>query len=247
VEELVKDVCPNHEKCVVLVDSLEKIKGSGEQAEAVFESVRILFEQHSQVLKLPQVHVVYSIAPFVLEQNRQLPALLGGAVAVQLPSVHVFERNSTDPDQAGVARLRDLLSKRFADWQDFFTPEQVNQVIANTGGDLRDFMRALQVCLAGVKPSQPRVNERDLEVAWGQIRPTLSIPVEHMVWMTRITNTHLPELREKDKISATLLEKYLSTKHILAYLNGETWYGLHPLVRQSILSQAKAHASPAAT
>ena len=234
VSEFSRELCPDGEKCVLLIDSLEKLTGVADKAEQVYESVLSVFSQQSEALKLPLVHVVYSIAPYVLNQNRQLPTLLGGAVAVQLPSVHVFKRNSYEPD-AGVGQIMQLLEKRCPDWREFFDEPDVRQFAQDSGGDLRDFLRGLQVCLTGLNPSHPRANGSDWAYARSQIKPNTAIDLEHMRWMARIDATHGAELEKP--ITPLILERYLSTKHVLAYLNGDTWYGLHPLIRDEVLAR----------
>jgi hypothetical protein len=180
--------------------------------------------------------VVYSIAPYVLNQNRQLPALLGGAVAVQLPSVHVFKEKSNHAD-AGVDQILAMLTKRCPDWQAFFDLNDVRRWALDCGGDLRDFLRGLQICLTALSDTQPKATAVQWGLARSQIKPNMAIERAHIQWMARIDASHGAEL--DDQINALVLERYLSTKHVLAYLNGDTWYGLHPLIRDAVLAQSK--------
>lgn len=235
VQDFSRELCHGGEKCVLLIDSLEKLTGVADKAELVYESVLTLFSQQSEALKLPLVHVVYSIAPYVLNQNRQLPALLGGAIAVQLPSVHVFKRNSYLED-SGVDQIMQLLGKRCPDWREFFDEQDVRAIARDCGGDLRDFLRGLQVCLTGLNDEKPRAVAEDWDYARSQIKPNTAIDIKHMRWMARLDESHSAELA--DPITPLVLERYLSTKHVLAYLNGDTWYGLHPLIRDEVLKRA---------
>jgi hypothetical protein len=254
VQEFSRELCPNGEKCVLLIDSLEKLTGVADKAELVYASVLQLFSQQSEALKLPLVHVVYSIAPYVLNQNRHLPAMLGGAVAVQLPSVHVFkpvhksDGSGLEPDSTGIDHIVELLGKRCPDWRDFFDEADVRDLARDCGGDLRDFLRGLQVCLTGLSPTKHKALAEDWAYARSQLKPNIGIDLKHMQWMARIDKSQGAELQEP--ITPLLLERYLSTKHILAYLNGDTWYGVHPLIRKDVLARtqaAESHASkPAA-
>ena len=223
---------PIGKKIVLLVDSLEKFPEKTGSDGKPQDSVLALF-QNAHALKLPLVHVVYSISYLVYEQNRQLPAQLGGAIAVNLSSVHVFEHHSTRPDAAGLLRMKELLTKRYAPWPEFFTEAQIHAAIENTGGDLRDFMRVLQVALLSHRvPNTLRITDVDLAYGYDQIRPSLAIDGHHVGWMTRLQASHEPELG--DPIDFTVLNRYLQTKHVLAYLNGKTWYALHPLIRVEV-------------
>lgn len=236
IAELSNELCGTDTKCVLLIDQLEKIDGNGSNTEEVLSSVLNLFANHSDALQLPLVHAVYSIPPYVLEQNKNLAAVLGATATVQLPSVHVFQRESSEADPVYVARVVDLVARRCPDWQAFFSLEQLETLILETGGDLRDLLRALQNCLLKISGSTPRVNDEAMDFARSQVRPTLVIPIEHMVWMARIDASHRAETNEQ--FSALLFEKYLTTKHVLAYLNGQTWYGLNPLIRQEVIAQS---------
>ena len=51
---------PNR-KVVLLVDSVEQIRGVGTEAMAIYESVRNLFFGHAEHLKVPLLHIVYTI------------------------------------------------------------------------------------------------------------------------------------------------------------------------------------------
>ena len=52
-------------KVVLLVDSVERIRGVGSEAMTVYESVRNLFFGHAEHLRIPLLHVVYTIPPYL--------------------------------------------------------------------------------------------------------------------------------------------------------------------------------------
>ncbi len=228
------DEFPKGRKVVLLIDSLEKFHAEKKLGDVSINSVLALF-QNTQALKLPLVHVVYSISYLVYEQNRQLPAQLGNAIAVNLPSVHVFTQHTTDLDNDGVDRMRTLLAKRFPDWDAFFTDHQIRLAIKNSGGDLRDFIRVLQAAIIShSNPKQVRISDAAMTAAFNQICPSLAIDSQHVAWMVRLQASHKAELDGELGIDFKVLNRYLSTKHVLAYLNGTTWYALHPLIAQEV-------------
>lgn len=233
VESLVAEF-PSDRKIVLLIDSLEKFGDITAIDGSKQDSVLALF-QNAHALKLPLVHVVYSISYLLYEQNRQLSAQLGGAIAVNLPSVHVFKRHSNEPDPTGLDRLRELLTKRYAAWGEFFTLEQVNDIALKTGGDLRDFMRVFQVAvLSNNNTRNLSASDEHLAQGYDQVRPSLAIDGQHIAWMTRLQSSHRAEL--EGNIDFHVLTRYLQTKHVLAYLNGQTWYALHPLIQEEVLA-----------
>jgi hypothetical protein len=241
VSELVADICPNGEKCVLIADSLEKIRGYGVDAEKVYESVERLFLSEGAALHLPGVHVVYSVSPFLLSQNPQLPSILGQGVVVNMPSIHVFQKRSSALDAEGVKQMTALLTARYANWESFISQSCLQQIIHDCGGDLRDYLRAVKVFLLEREADETIDSSQLLGVVRSQIAPPKMIPTAHIAWMARLERSHDPEL--DDKIDNIVFQRYLATKHVLAYLNGDAWYAVHPLLRDWILSRPEAQSS----
>jgi hypothetical protein len=66
-------------KVVLLVDSVERIRGVGNEAMAVYESVRNLFFGHAEHLNVPMLHIVYTIPPYLSVLAAGAGNLMGGA------------------------------------------------------------------------------------------------------------------------------------------------------------------------
>lgn len=244
VADLREDLCPKGEKCVLIADSLEKIRGYGTHSEAVYASLQQLFVSDGAALRLPGVHVVYSVSPFLIEQNNQLPTLLGTGDVVTMPSVHVFQQRSQDEDVDGVNAMLNLVKARFPRAFDVFTPEQLRRMAMQSGGDLRDFLRSITVALSDDIEQLP-VADDVVNYALQRICPPKTIPNEHIAWLARLDASHEPEL-SKD-INSLILQQYLTSKHILVYLNGQTWYAVHPLLRDWVKQRTAATAPASAT
>ena len=238
VAELVADICPHGEKCVLIADSLEKIRGYGDEANKVYESIQRLFLNEGRALRLPSVNVVYSVSPFLLAQNPQLPSILGQGVVVNMPSVHVFKKRSTELDPDGVAQMTALIDLRYAQWNQFIAPGLLSELIRDCGGDLRDYLRAIKVVLLEREANPEATQPELLDIVRGQISPPRLVPSAHIGWMARLERSHEPEI--DDKVDASVFHRYLATKHILAYLNGDAWYAIHPLLREWVLARPEA-------
>lgn len=243
VSALVADICPQQEKCVLIADSLEKIRGYGDEANKVYETIQRLFLSEGTALRLPGVHVVYSVSPFLLAQNPQLPSILGQGVVVNMPSVHVFKKRSDVLDTEGITQMTALVARRYPQWQDFIESDLLEELIRDCGGDLRDYLRAIKVVLLEQEADQATTREALMDVVRSQISPPRFVPSAHIAWMARLERSHDPEL--DDKVDNAVFQRYLATKHILAYLNGDAWYAVHPLLRAWIM--ARPEAQPAAT
>lgn len=238
VAELVADICPHGEKCVLIADSLEKIRGYGDEADKVYETVQRLFLSEGRALRLPSVHVVYSVSPFLLAQNPQLPSNLGQGVVVNMPSVHVFKKRSNELDPDGVKQMTALVALRYPEWRNFIPADLLSDLIRDCGGDLRDYLRAIKVVLLELEASPNASTDELLDVVRSQISPPKLVPSAHIAWMARLERSHEPEL--DDKVDSALFQRYLATKHILAYLNGDAWYAVHPLLRDWVLARPEA-------
>ena len=239
VSELKADLCPDGQDCIVLADSVEKIRGFGERENAVYASLQQLFVSEGRALSFPGVHMVYSVSAFLLEQNHDLIRETG--LVVNMPSVHVLKRPvqgaSCDDDAGGLAAMQRLLAQRFPAWEQVFVPDQVRRMAQGSGGDLRDFLRIVRIALGTDIDSLP-VADTAIKEAMDDVTPPRVLLNEHIQWMARLDTSHVAEL--SGPIDALVLQHYLETKHVQAYLNGETWYAVHPLLRTWIHERAKA-------
>lgn len=243
VSQLVESLCPQGEKCVLVADSLEKIRGYGEQQGDVYSSLQSLFLSDGAALKLPGVHVVYSVSPFLIEQNNQLPALLGTGAVTTMPSVHVFKQRSAVPDNEGVDAMVEVVLKRFDRSLEVFEERQLRTLALGSGGDLRDFLRSIRIVLADEIEGFP-VSDEMVSFALAQVCPPKQIPNDHIQWLARLDASHEGEL--SGDISALTLQQYLASKHVLVYLNGEAWFSAHPLLRDWVRQRSASLPPPSA-
>ena len=135
-------------KVVLLLDSIEQIRGVGAEAKTVYDSVENLFSVHADSLRLDLLHVVYTIPPYLIPLAPGLGRYLGGAVVENLPSVHVFNQDGSE-DSRGLKILKDIVGKRCPEWERIFSEAQLRRMACATGGDLRDFFRLIKEVLIG--------------------------------------------------------------------------------------------------
>ena len=65
VAELRKHLCDADRKVVLLLDSVEHIRGTLANAEEVHSSVETLFAGHAEKLRIPGMHLVYTVPPYL--------------------------------------------------------------------------------------------------------------------------------------------------------------------------------------
>lgn len=221
-------------KVVLLIDSVERIRGVGSEAMRVYESVRNLFFGHAELLRVPLLHIVYTIPPYLSVLGPGAGALMGGAVPRRLVSTHIFQDHSPDPDPAGLEVLRTVIARRYPDWEKLFQQAALDQLAVSSGGDLREFFRLIRLCLPSVRddsqlPLSPAAVEQSENAARSEMLP---IPGEHLAWLQRIAKTHATCL-EKDADLPTLAH-FLDNRLVLNYRNGRDWYDVHPLLRELV-------------
>jgi hypothetical protein len=221
-------------KVVLLIDSVERIRGVGSDAMAVYESVRNLFFGHAEALRVPMLHIVYTIPPYLSVLASGAGSLMGGAVARRLVSTHIFKDRSREPDPAGLAILESIITQRFPAWRQLFEPAALDQLAISSGGDLREFFRLVRLCLPSVRndtelPLTVAAVRNSENAARGEMMP---IPADHLSWLKRISASHDTCL-EKDADLPTLAH-FLDNRLVLNYRNGTDWYDVHPLLREVV-------------
>jgi hypothetical protein len=221
-------------KVVLLVDSVERIRGVGSEAMAVYESVRNLFFGHAEHLRIPLLHLVYTIPPYLSVLAAGAGTLMGGAVARRLVSTHIFEDRSRNPDPDGLAVLRQVIQARYPHWNQLLSEAAMDQLALSSGGDLREFFRLIRLCLPAVRDdSQLPLSAEAVKPAENAARnEMLPIPADHLGWLQRISRTHETCL-EKDA-DLPVLAHFLDNRLVLNYRNGSDWYDVHPLLRDVV-------------
>lgn len=222
-------------KVVLLLDSIEKIRGVGADADDVYKSVENLFSGHAERLHLPLLHVVYTIPPFLPALAPGIGRLLGGGTICSLPSIHIRTREG-QPDPRGVGIMQRIVTRRYQAWQEFLTPQQLERLALVTGGDLRDFFRIVGECLVNatsLPDSTLPLDEVALQNAENHLRrEMLPIAAEDATWLRRIANSKKSELETLHALPR--LARFFDTHVVLNYRNGDDWYDIHPLLYNEI-------------
>ncbi|MFL6625536.1 MAG: hypothetical protein ACJ8G1_03735 [Vitreoscilla sp.] len=221
-------------KVVLLVDSIERIRGVGSDAMVVYESVRNLFFGHAESLRIPKLHIVYTVPPYLSVLAAGAGSLMGGAVCRRLVSTHIFKDRSRDPDEAGLAILRNVIEARYKSWRQIFSPAALDRLASNSGGDLREFFRLIRFCLPAVRDdSQLPLSAVAVVHAENSARnEMLPIPADNLIWLKRISKTHNTCLATDADLPT--LAHFLDNRLVLNYRNGTDWYDVHPLLREVV-------------
>jgi len=224
-------------KVVLLVDSLEQLRGVGEDAEKIYASVVELFSGQAANLCFPKLHVVYTVPPYLTTLSHNLGRSLGGNPITQWPNIHVRSRTGK-PDDQGLGLMLSIIAKRYPDWKSVIPEASLRQLAEASGGDLRDFFRLIRESVINLRTTRIANPDADLsdeaiERVIRQLRnELLPIAREDGEWLARIHKDKKAALdTDKDLPS---LARFLDSNLIMIYINGEPWYDIHPLLIEEI-------------
>ena len=228
--------CYGEREIVLLLDSVEHIKGTLTNAEDVHSSVEKLFASHPEKLRLPNLHVIYTVPPYLKVRHPNVGALYGQAGLKTLPAfkLHTQEGNRI---QESFDAMERVVSRR-GEWKKLLGDERplLDRLIHSSGGHLRDLLRLLAEVLLRARTLP--VPERTVEAAISQVRTEfLPIPDNDALWLARIADSHQVVL--EDLAALPSLARFFDTHLVLCYRNGEEWYDVHPLVREHVRAQAE--------
>lgn len=226
---------------VVLVDSVEHIRGTSVNAEQVHTSVEILFAGHADKLHLRSIHTVYTVPPFVKVRYPNLGSLYQPGGTQVLPSVKLRGDGDEQHNERGFEVLAEVVQLR-GDWERLLgTRTRLDRVIDMSGGHFRDLLRILME-IARRATALP-VDDRTVDDAINQIRNDfLPIADNDAVWLAKIAETHSAALADVGRLPD--FARFLDTHLVLCYRNGDEWYDTHPLIAEHVTAQATALAKP---
>jgi len=243
IEKCLNLVREQHQgQIVFILDSLEKLNGSEEQFRQIMESVKTVFRQHRDFLRLPGCHTVYTVPPYLGLAGADLSLFYDRKPQI-LPAIKVSDRYSQElvPYEEGVKALTELLRRRiplekvFGDRQDL-----LEKIIMYSGGHVRtliSFIRELLMenAMEDFPPTQNLVNNIIRGFGEEAVKP---IRPEGVPLLNLIHKTNSLEDIPADKLH--LLAQYVDYHLVLCYRNGEGWYEIHPLIRDNILRRSQA-------
>jgi len=227
----------NNGKCrktVLIVDSAEKFRGIGDQASVVYGSVHDLFARHAESLRFSGLHIVYTIPQYLMAAGGNIASLYTGGTVYALASTHLYARRSRTVEQAGLDRMVEIVTRRFPECCELIDTSLLEDIARISGGDIRDYLRILRLCLAKAQQTvpQPYHSRVTRELADGAIamarRDMLPIAEEDRSWLKRIASTHEACLQKIEELPT--FGRFCDHKMVLNYRNGDDWYDVHPLL-----------------
>ncbi|MGH3568486.1 MAG: hypothetical protein ACRDRH_21165 [Pseudonocardia sp.] len=238
VAKFLRELLPEEDEdgagSVLIVDGLEKLRGTTDDELHVHRSIEALFVNHAGKLRFPSHHLVYTvptdlqfIAPGALPYNARL----------FVPVPHVLPRKGRDDASAvrNVAELREVLTRRIPVDQIFGSQTALDPIIQASGGHLRDVFQIMQRLMnltLRIPLELPVAPEHVAEAVDLHARDFAAMTVEQATFLRHVATgdgTVQPRADEM-RLMARLLQGHM----LLGHVNGEIWYEVHPLARRAL-------------
>jgi hypothetical protein len=223
-------------RVVMLLDSVEQIRGTSINAGAVAEALETLFEGHADKLRIPSLHVVYTVPPWLKIKAPGVAALYSNSQMI--PCVKVRHQNG-QPCNAGLNELEQIVRKR-GDWARLLGERAaLDELLLASGGYLRDLFRLLQTVLRLARHDGLPADDRIRKLALDEVRNSyLPIANDDAQWLRRIDTSKGAELDGQGRLHD--LARFFDTHLVLTYRNGGEWVAVHPLVAEQVERQVEA-------
>ena len=212
----------NTKDIVVIYDSLERVRGTSANWDAVRQSVEKLFIQDAQYLRL-NLHIIYTVPPFLVFDVRDIDFL---------PTIRVRDKANAEPI-GGVDILKQIVYKRMPQEKlELLLGKDYDNVLENIilfcGGYTRDVLRIMQNCL--VQETFP-VPKETLAKIKQKITDDLKtvIPQESYSLLQSIKKDKYINISEDHR---QIIDKLFNLHVFHRYQNGEIWYDIHPGLRE---------------
>ncbi|HVQ18813.1 MAG TPA: ATP-binding protein [Actinomycetes bacterium] len=224
---------PDTRGVVVIVDSLEKLRGTLENDAMVQASVEGLFVHHADKLRFGSHHMVYTVPTYLLFTAPGMLQYDGPVRPVPIP--HLHNRNGdTDTDaQQTMSELVEVVEKRVP-WKDMLGErELLHRVIHSSGGHLRDIFIILRqvITTAYGRGLTLPMSEDHVEDALNSVAHGFSsVTREQANFLRQVIATNgIPEPTDSE---VQLMARLMDTHMLLGHKNGQDWYEVHPLARR---------------
>ncbi len=233
VEEIRRTQGTPDRKVVLLVDSLEQLRGSGGDAPEFYESVIDLFSGEAANLRYPKLHIVYTVPPYLLPLGKNLSRSHDAGEIAVWPNLHVRTRHGA-ADPTGLKAAEDLIATRSPRWERVLSRPQLHRLATASGGDLRDLFRLLREVATTLLIRTRRDPAATLDDAaldyveralQNELRPASE---QELAWLRIIHETKETRLGKPRDMHE--LMRFLDGNVVMSYANGSPWYDVHPLL-----------------
>ena len=219
---------------VLIVDGLEKLRGTTENDVTVQESIEALFVNHASKLRFKSHHMVYTVPTYL--QFTAPGALPYDARVMPVPVPHVRPRPGQSPDsvQPTIDQLRKVVGLRIPT-ERIFAGDELDLLILASGGHLRDLFTLLKQVVNLILrrslslPLTAEVIEEAIQFIGHDFSSITEEQEQFLRAVAEGDGTVHPKANE-----VQLMARLLQSHMLLGHMNGQDWYEVHPLARRAL-------------
>ncbi len=230
-----------HMQVVLIVDSLERLRVSGLDAQSCYDAIKRTFDTNAEFLKMDDFHVVYSVPPYLPFLIPGIGSFFGGEL-YSLPHIKVFETptNFTQitpvtPCEIGLALMVESVRKRYPQVEQVMPTTMLKQLALASSGSMRDYFRLIRsACTKALAKSAalPLNDDKWINAAQQVLHNEMPLAAEDKAWLKTVRATHGAGLEKIDNLAQ--LARLFDSSVILAYKNGKNWCDAHYLLHQEL-------------
>ena len=237
---------------VLILDSLERLRVTGADAQVCYDAISRTFDQNAEYLKLEHIHVVYSVPPYLPFLSPRIGSYFGVSVCT-LPHVKVFRTpanmtgaaSATTPsptmppralaDERGVELMAATVVKRYPAVAQLIPKPLLSELALASSGSVRDYFRLVKsVCTKARVANAPTPLQGD---SWGRmaeqvLRNEMPLAAEDKTWLRNVRVTHGTGLDSMTNLHQ--LARLFDSGVILNYQNGRDWCDVHYLLQDEL-------------
>ena len=222
---------------VFILDSIEHIQGTTSNSTQMVEALERLFMGHAEKLRLPELHLILTIPPWL---PIRAPGITTLYTSIQIiPCVRVRSPQQ-EPAELGIDTLIKVIEAREQGWRELLSPEALRRLAEASGGYLRDYFRLLRELMVIARGTQLPVDEKIANLVIQKLKSAYDVAAdEDILWLARIARSHSAVLPDQARLS--MLARFFDNMLVLGYREDsrESWYDVHPLVRADVLKRAE--------
>jgi hypothetical protein len=232
---------------VFIFDQLEQLRGTLQTEQDVIRSVERIFAIHVDLLRIPYVHAVFTVPPW-------LKFVLPGTVQITLLSTVHLWNNDVGRSRCKEAWevFRSLVRRRLGkEGSELLFGKQavgqklVDDVIGVCGGHFRDLLRLLRdtVVRATSLSNLPVPATVIVNTINAARRDFLPIAQDDARWLAEIARVRATALPSTEATPVNRLARFLDSHFVLYFVNADEWYDIHPLIREEVAEVMQAAAA----
>jgi len=229
--------CGKEERCpVLIIDDLEKIRGSGPDQDIVQRRMETIFWTHHWALRIEGWHTLWTAPPYLQMLNPSVKTHFDGMQV--LPMIRLWDDTpGRDLDAQSMDAVRRCLKRRGPIESLFMSDVSLDRLILSSSGRMRDLMALLRnVVMSAFEQKDPReplsepLIEKIIDQHAADYRKALF--TEDIPWLREVARTR--SIQPPNEAFVTRAAKLLDTAFVLTYKNGDEWVDVNLAIRAMV-------------